>query len=229
VESDRPHPRKRFRPIASGAVPIPVAVALGAALMLAGFATAYLVGLALLGLVVLYVTLSSLYTVWLKHLAVVDLAVIASFFILRAVAGGVATGAYPSRWFLIVASFGSLFVVAGKRHGESLDLGESRGAIRATLDAYTPEFLRYVWTVASGVTLAAYCLWAFEQSPTPAAFPWFELSIIPFVLFVLRYALIIDAGKASAPEDVVLGDRSLQVLGVLWVVVFACGVYLVGG
>lgn len=228
AEADRRHPRKRLRPIASGAVSKKLAATTGVILMLAGLATAYAAGLGLLGVVVLYVALSSLYTTWLKHVAVLDIAVIASFFIIRAVAGGVATDVEPSRWFLIVASFGSLFVVAGKRHGESLDLGEARGSVRATLDQYSPEFLRYVWTLASGVTLTAYCLWAFEQSTQPALLPFYGLSIIPFVLFVLRYALLVEAGRASAPEDLVLGDRGLQLLGVAWVAVFGCGVYLGG-
>jgi len=229
VEADRAHPTKRRRPIAAGVVPIRLAVATGVGLMVAGFATAYAVGLTFLLITVVYVVLSSAYTLWLKHIEVVDIAVIASFFVIRAVAGGVAADVMISRWFLIVATFGSLFVVAGKRYGESLDLGEARGSIRATLALYSPDYLRFVWTTAAGVTLTAYCLWAFEQAPARAsAFYLYELSIVPFGIFILRYALLVEAGRASAPEDVILGDRTLQVIGLAWIAVFGAGVYLGG-
>lgn len=230
ADADRRHPQKRRRPIASGAVPVPLALTAGAALIILGLAGAWVLGPAFLTAVAVYVTLSLLYTAWLKDVAVLDIVVIASFFVIRAAAGGFAVDVPISRWFLIVASFGSLFVVAGKRHGERLELGAASGSIRATLGTYTDDYLRYVWTMATGVTLAAYCLWAFEQEELAslATVPWYELSILPFVLFVLRYALMIEAGRASAPEDVVLGDRALQLIGLAWAVVFGCGVYLSG-
>ena len=226
VESDRRHPLKRHRPVAAGAVAVPAATGLGIALLVAGFAVAYAVGLGFLAVLSGYVLLTSAYTLWLKHVAVVDIAVVASGFILRAVAGGVAAGVPISRWFLIVASFGSLFMVAGKRYGEHLDLGEERGRIRTTLGAYSAPYLRYVWTVASGVTLAAYCLWAFEEAEASAGAPWFELSIVPFVMGILRYALLLEKGRGGAPEEIVLGDRTLQLIGLVWVALFGCGVYL---
>ena len=79
--------------------------------------------------------------------------------------------------------------------------------------------------VASGVMLTAYCLWAFENASATGDTTWFRLSIVPFVLAVLRYALVIEQGGGGAPEEVVLSDRVLQILGVLWVVTFALGVH----
>lgn len=225
AESDRRHPEKRHRPIAAGVVPVRLALALGVVLMVAGFAVAAVVGLGFLGIVALYVGLTTWYTLQLKQVAVVDIAIVASGFIIRALAGGVVADVPISRWFLIVASFGSLFVVAGKRHGEHLDLGEERSATRSSLAAYSSGYLHYVWSMASGVTVTAYCLWAFEQS-SRVGVPWFELSIIPFVLWILRYALLLDRGRGSAPEEIVLGDRPLLVLGACWVLVFGSGVYL---
>jgi decaprenyl-phosphate phosphoribosyltransferase len=172
--------------------------------------------------------LGAAYTLWLKHVAVLDIAMVASGFILRAVAGGVAVGVPISRWFLIVASFGSLFMVAGKRHGEHLDLGPERGNVRATLDEYSRDYLRFLTTMTAGVTITAYCLWAFEQSAGVPGIPWYELSIIPFVLFVLRYGLLVGNGRGSAPEELVLGDRGLQLGAIAWVLVYGAGVYLGG-
>jgi decaprenyl-phosphate phosphoribosyltransferase len=129
-----------------------------------------------------------------------------------------------SDWFLIVACFGSLFMVAGKR---SAELAESVGSssTRAVLGEYSASFLAQVRTVACGVTTVAYVLWAFERAEGAGEFPWYELSILPFVLALLRYALRLDRGAGGAPEDVVLGDRTLQVIGAVWVVIFGIGVY----
>ena len=225
VEADRNHPVKRLRPVASGAVSVGLARVLGVALIAAGV----LVGAAtgswhLPAVVVGYVALTTSYTVWLKHIAVVDLAAVAAGFVIRAVAGAAATDVEVSDWFLIVACFGSLFMVAGKR---SAELAESVGSVstRAVLGEYSAPFLAHVRTVASGVTTVAYVLWAFERAEGGGSFPWYELSIIPFVLALLRYALQIDRGAGGAPEEVVLGDRTLQVIGLVWLVIFGLGVY----
>jgi decaprenyl-phosphate phosphoribosyltransferase len=227
AEADRAHPKKRHRPVAAGIVPVGTAVATGIVLMALGFGVAYLVGVGFLGMVALYVATTIAYTLWLKHTAVIDIAVVASGFIIRAVAGGLAVGVPISRYFLIVASFGALFLVAGKRHGEHLDLGPERARTRATLSEYSREYLRFVWTMAAAVTIAAYCLWAFEQAGAGPV-PWYELSIIPFVLFMLRYALLLGNGRGSAPEELVLGDRGLQLSALAWVLVYGAGIYLGG-
>ena len=100
-------------------------------------------------LLVGYVLLMVAYTLWLKHMAVFDIAVVASGFIVRAIAGGLAVDVPISRWFLIVTSFGSLFMVAGKRYGEHVTMGAERETVRATLAAYSSDYLRYVYTMAS--------------------------------------------------------------------------------
>jgi decaprenyl-phosphate phosphoribosyltransferase len=226
VESDRLHPTKRHRPIAAREVGVAHAVALAAILLAAGFALALAVRLEFLVVAVVYIAITASYTVWLKHIAVVDIVAIASGFILRAVAGGVAAHVPLSRWFIIVASFGSLFVVSGKRHGEHIDLGEEGAEVRPTLGAYSRNYLQYVWTMTSGVTVAAYCLWAFEMAPGNETVPFYELSIVPFVTFILRYAMLLEQGHGGAPEDVVLGDRTLLVLAATWAAVFGAGVYV---
>ena len=225
ADGDRRHPSKRRRPVASGALSPGLAVGAGALSLVAGLGLAAAVNWQFFGVVALYIAMTTSYALWLRRVAVVDIGIVASGFILRAVAGGLAAGVPLSRWFLIVASFGSLFMVAGKRYGEHLDLGADRGAFRRTLDAYSLGYLRYVWTAASTVAVLAYCLWAFEESQFDAGPPWYELSIIPFTLSIMRYALLLDGGKGSAPEDIVLRDRPLQVMGLAWVVVFGCGVY----
>ena len=228
AESDRAHPRKRRRPVAAGVVAPRTAVGAGGLMLLAGLALAAVVNLGFLAVAAGYLVLTTAYTVWLRHVAVLDIATVASFFIIRAVAGGVAAEVPLSRWFLIVASFGSLFIVAGKRLGEHAELGVQRSETRTTLGVYPLEYLREVRMIAAGVAMTAYCLWAFEQSSRDPVVPFFELTIVPFVLFVLRYALLAETDRESAPEDLVLSDRPLQAMALAWVVLFACGVHLGG-
>ena len=224
AEEDRRHPTKRLRPVAAGVVSPRTALLTAAALALGGFALAFAIRPAFLAIVGGYVAVTVAYTIWLKHMAVFDIAVVASGFIFRAVAGGVAVDVPISRWFLIVTSFGSLFIVAGKRYSEHVTMGVEREATRSTLAAYSRDYLRYVYTMASAVTLTGYALWAFEQSELEGAIPWFELSIGPVVLGILRYALLLEEGFGGAPEDIALGDRPIQVLGLAWVVLFGAGV-----
>ncbi len=225
VEADRLHPKKRFRPIAAGELSIPTAYVLAAVTVAAslaiGFWVAPLLGVTLAS----YWVLQVIYSLFLKHQPIIDLAMVAAGFLLRAVAGGVAAGLPLSQWFLLVASFGSLFMVAGKRYSELKELGTEAGT-RASLERYTKSYLREVWSVSIAIVIMSYSLWAFEQTKTQLwGIPWTTISIAPFTLAVLRYAMKIDQGQAGEPEDVVLSDPILQVLAVLWVVPVAVAVF----
>lgn len=226
-EADRNHPKKQHRPIAAGVVPLPLARII--ALVLLGGAVAAAVGVAgwPLALVIgAYVVLTMSYSFWLKHQPILDIAAVAAGFVIRAIAGGVAADVPISQWFLIVASFGSLFMVSGKRYAEYAEMGEDRVTTRVALSYYTASYLRYVRSVTSSVAIAAYGLWAFEKADVASTDMWFQLSIVPFVLGILRYALLLEMGKGGAPEELVLGDRTLQVVGLAWVVLFTVGVYV---
>jgi decaprenyl-phosphate phosphoribosyltransferase len=221
VESDRAHPRKRLRPIAAGELTVGTAyrtaLLLAVLAVAAGTAVAWQLGV----LLVAYAALQVTYSLWLKHEPVLDLAAVAVGFLMRAVAGGLAAGLPLSDFFLMVAGFGSLFMVAGKRYSEMHTLGSEAGT-RRSLIRYTDTYLRFVWSIAATSTALAYCLWAFEQDS--GTVHWQSLSIVPFVLGLLRYAVDIDAGKAAEPEDIVLGDRGLQAIGLVWLVLVCLGV-----
>jgi len=221
VESDRAHPRKRLRPIAAGELSVRaalvVAAVLGAAALAAGTAVDRDLGILLLTYAVLQVA----YSLWLKHEPVLDLAVVSVGFLMRAVSGGLAAGLPLSDFFLMVAGFGSLFMVAGKRYSELHALGSEAGT-RRSLVRYTDSYLRFVWSIAATSTALAYCLWAFEQDG--GGVPWQSISIVPFVLGLLRYAVDIDVGRAAEPEDIILADRGLQAIGLVWFVLVCLGV-----
>ena len=224
AEADRLHPRKRHRPVAAGVVPLALARAVGVGLLVAAVALAALgTGWQLALVLAIYVVLMFSYSAQLKHVPVVELAIVASGFVFRAVAGGVATGIPISQWFLIVISFASLFVVVGKRFAEFTSLGDSSSEHRKSLGEYSAAFLRYVGAISSAVAIIAYCLWAFTR--LSGGMIWFELSIIPFVLGMLTYVLRAERGQAGAPEEVFLSDRTLQLLGVAWMALFLAGVY----
>ncbi|MEY2450065.1 MAG: decaprenyl-phosphate phosphoribosyltransferase [Acidimicrobiaceae bacterium] len=226
VQSDRLHPKKRNRPVAAGVVPVGLARVIGVVLVLFAVGLSFAARWELAVTIAGYVAITTLYSTVLKQVAVVDIVAVASGFVLRAVAGVTATGVPISEWFLIVASFGSLFMVAGKRRAERLEIGEDAVAVRATLGEYSDGFLAYVLNVSSGTVFVAYSIWAFEKAQEAHLnVPWYQLSIVPFVLAILRYALLVDQGKGSAPEELVLTDRTLQVIGVCWLVVFCLGIY----
>jgi decaprenyl-phosphate phosphoribosyltransferase len=224
VEADRRHPTKRFRPVASGEVSVQTALAGGIVLIAASIGLSFAARWPLALVVGGYLLQTMLYSLWLKHEAVLDLACVASGFVLRTIAGGVAVGVPISPWFLIVAGSASLFMVTGKRHAELVELGDHAVGHRRALAMYSRSFLSYVRAVASSVTVLAYCLWAFEKSSTVGSPVWFQLSIVPFVLGIMRYALLLEQGGGGAPEDLVLSDRVLLLLGALWALFFGIAV-----
>ncbi|MFE3327687.1 decaprenyl-phosphate phosphoribosyltransferase [Streptomyces sp. NPDC059176] len=227
AEADRAHPVKCTRPVAAGDVPVPVAYAAGALLAVAATAAAALLCNAMTAaLLTAYLAMQFAYCVRLKHVLVLDLAVVATGFLMRAMIGGVALGIPLSRWFLITTGFGALFMVAAKRYSEAVQMAGSDGATRALLASYTTGYLRFVWQLAAGVAVLGYCLWALEngQAADGSLLPWRQLSVIAFILAVLRYAVFADRGTAGAPEDVVLRDRPLAVIGLMWLAVYGLAV-----
>jgi decaprenyl-phosphate phosphoribosyltransferase len=213
VEADREHPTKRFRPIAAGVVPESLAYALAVALAVASLVMSWFTSHNLALVIAVYLAVQLAYCFGLKHQAVLDICIVSSAYLIRAVAGGAAASIPLSQWFLLVMAFGSLFMVAGKRYAE-LQLSERTGAkIRKSLESYTSTYLRFVWTLSATAVVVCYGLWAFERDRITDG-SWFAISMIPFTIAILRYAVDVDGGMAGEPEDIVLRDRVLQLLGV---------------
>ena len=227
VELDRAHPTKRARPIAAGVVPLATARVAGVVLLALALGVAALTGRwQTVGIVATYIFVTICYSVVLKQIAVVDLVVISSGFVLRAAGGAVAVDVPMSDWFVLCTTFGSLFIVTGKRYAELNALGTDAGFARATLTEYSTGFLRIVLAVSCAATVVSYCQWAFEtREVSSSSLPLYELSIVPMLTALLRYGLVLDQGHGAAPEDVFAGDRVLQVLGLTWLVVYGLAVY----
>jgi decaprenyl-phosphate phosphoribosyltransferase len=229
LEADRAHPEKKYRPIASGRVPIGVGRVVGTALLIGGCGVAALTGRwQTVAIVAFYAALTLSYTLVWKHIAVLDLVVVASGFVLRAAAGAVATDVVMSDWFVLVTTFGSLFIVTGKRYAELHELGDGATLTRATLGEYSLDYLRMVVAVSCGAALLSYCVWAFERKEAADSdWPFYELTIVPMLAALMRYLLVLERGDGhgAAPEDVFSDDRVLQLLGAAWVILFGLAVY----
>jgi decaprenyl-phosphate phosphoribosyltransferase len=232
VHADRSHPHKRHRAIAAGQLAPAAAVTAGAVLIVLGLGATQIdhPNWALGVIVGLYAANSLAYVAGLKRVAVFELASVAAGFFLRSVAGAAASHLFVSTWFLVVVSFGALFLVVGKRTAEKHRLGEGAMAHRAVLAEYSEQFLTSALTMTATVVVSGYCLWAFDTSRTGLSsidhnVTAIRLTVLPVVLAILHIMRLLEGGGGGAPEDLVLEDRTVQALGLVWAVLMAIGIY----
>lgn len=224
VQADRAHSVKCHRPVASGAISPRTAYGVGLGLAVLALLVALPLGWPLVAVLATYLATTTAYSRWLKHQPVVDILVVAAGFVLRAVAGAVATGIVLSSWFLLVALFGSLFVVTAKRAAEHEHYLVT-GVARSTVQGYPATWLQQVLTVALAGTVLAYATWALQYIGTDVSLPLLALSVVPFLAVMLRYSLLVSLGAGEAPEDVVT-DRFLFLAGIVWAVMVGGALYL---
>jgi decaprenyl-phosphate phosphoribosyltransferase len=224
---DRAHPRKRRRPVAAGELSPRDATLFGAGWLAIGLilCTAVTPLLTLVGLAYLALTLSYNW-IW-RHLPVLDLVALAAGFVLRAVAGGVAAPVELSRAFVLVVTFAAIFVASGKRLAELVRASATGSRARRVLEYYSADGLRLVLFASGSGALFAYNVWAFEM-PAVNGVPWRLLTVIPFTVCLLRYAMLLRTGGGEAPEETLLGDRVLLMNAVAWLLLFAQTVHVSG-
>jgi len=225
VEADRAHATKRRRPVASGELSVRAAWTTALVLLPGALVISALLTWQLFVVIAIYEVVQLWYCLGMKNEPVIELTSVASGFLLRAIAGGLATQVLLSNWFLIAAGFGSLFMAAGKRYAEKRMVQETGVAIRPVLNSYTDTYLRFVWTLSAGVLVTTYSLWAFALRQVSSN-EWSVISIVPFVMALLRYAVDVDSGAAGEPEEIVLHDRLLLILGGIWTACLMASVYL---
>jgi decaprenyl-phosphate phosphoribosyltransferase len=220
---DRRHPRKRLRPVASGAISPAVAGIFGVTAALLGLAIVSALGWSTFGLAAAYLVAQILYVAGLKHIAVVDLVVVALGFVLRAAAGGTATGLPVSHWFLLVSLFGAMFLVTGKRKAEHFAAGNA--VSRPVLAAYPSSWLDQVMTVSLLGTAMSYGMWAFQYLGHDVYRELLAISFLPFFTGLLRYALLVSTGRGEEPEHEIFRDRVLLIAGLTWSALLGIGLY----
>ncbi len=215
---DAKHPTKRYRPLPAGIVTLPAALVLAGVVLMAGFGVAGAVP-TIIPFLVGYVVLNSAYSAWLKHVAVIDIALVAFFYVLRIVIGGVAAAVPLSPWIILATFFLALFLVTGKRRAENLHVDK-----RAVLEGYAPAFLDGLLLGAAVLSLASYGLWAvLVQQHTFAVY-----SVMPVTVVVLRVlnTLYRSPEQGEVPESMVFKDRWVLGFVAVWVLLMDFLFYL---
>ncbi len=225
LERDRIHPSKSKRPIAAGKVPISVALATAGGLLVAGFGGAFALRPQFGFVVLIYALINLAYSFKLKHVVLIDVLIVASGFLLRALAGAVVIEVVISTWFILCAFMLALFLTVVKRRQERVVLEGIAGEHREILPEYSLPFLDQVISVLTSATLVCYALYAMGVGEdTQRHMQW----TIPFVLYgMLRYLFIVyRLGDGENPTAVVWQDRPLQVALILWLVASVLGLYI---
>jgi 4-hydroxybenzoate polyprenyltransferase len=211
LEADRQHPTKRNRPIASGQLPIPIALSISIILPILILPAAYILSPSFALITVIYVLLNVSYSKWLKHFAIIDVIVLASFYVIRVGAGVVLIEVERfSPWLYVVTTLLALYIGFGKRRAELMLLAENANSHRRVLDGYSIPLLDQFITIVSGTTIVAYSLYTFSAPNLPENHAM--MLTIPFVLYgIFRYLYLIHMEHGGAPEDVVFSDTPLQI------------------
>ena len=229
IESDRKHPKKRLRAIPSGQLPIPIAIAAAIVLLIVVIGVAFALNTGFAIILLAYLILHLLYSFRLKHIVILDVLSVTAGFVLR-VAAGVAVIQVQafSPWLYTCTALLALFLVIGKRRQELLQLAEKAGTIRVTLDSYNLPLLDDMLRMVMTGTLIAYLLYTIEAPSILLAGSNLALLTVPFVLYGLfRYMYLIHVkNEGSAPDEVLLRDRPLQVAIALWGLTFIAILYL---
>lgn len=221
-QSDRLHPRKKNRPVASGKISAPFALGLGAVCAAGALAIGFLVRPTVDVFLLVYFILMMFYALVLKHYVLLDVFAIAAGFVLRAAAGAAAAGVESSGWFLACTSFGALFLGLEKRRQETMLLKDEAASHRKTLNAYSPELVDRMEAVIVPSLVTCYAFYTFQSYHGQ----WMMLTL-PFVLYgVMRYQVLsVQSDDTGAPDEVLWKDRGIQITLLLWVLTSAGVVY----
>ncbi len=217
VESDRLHPKKKFRPIAAGDLPIPAARIAAIVFFIIGLALSFLLN-PLFGIAAIAYLLGNLaYSFWLKHIPLLDVLILASFYVLRVAAGVILVVVERfSPWLYVVTIFAALFIGIGKRRAEMQLAVSGEGHHRPVLKSYTVGLLDQLTMIVSTITIITYSLYTFFAPNLP---PNNSMMLtIPFVIYgIFRYLYLLQVeGTGGAPEDIVFQDRPIQLTLLLW-------------
>ena len=217
LHSDRQHPTKRNRPIASGVVPPAAALVTAAVLGAGALAGGFLLGTAFGAIITAFLGLNLLYSFWLKHVPIVDVFIVAAGFVLR-VGGGVSLIVVTrfSPWLYVCTTLLALYIGFGKRRAEMVLVADASNNTRRVLDGYTISFLDQLIVIVSATTIVAYSLYTFSAENLPKNHTM--MLTIPFVIYgIFRYLYLIHVeNSGGAPEELVLKDRPLMATLLLW-------------
>lgn len=248
VSRDRKHPFKKFRPVASGLLPRPVALVVSFIFAVTGLTVSYSIGQNFFLISILFILLQYCYSLFLKHISVIDILVITTAYFLRVYAGEAATGYHISIWLALAALSLALFLAIGKRRSELTLLQGYKGVVpqdtRTSLSHYSEKLLDTYTAMFANSTFITYAFYTFLERPLNQGFffrnystfvvgfpdrKWMMITI-PFVLYgIMRYMQLIYEGKGESPEKILTSDPSLLLTVILWVGSVLAVVYGIGG
>jgi 4-hydroxybenzoate polyprenyltransferase len=217
VEADRQHPKKKNRPIASGKLSIRTAIVATVIILIITFPLAFFLSPFFFGIAIFYFLINLAYSIWLKHITLIDVLILSACFVLRVGAGvSLINVERFSPWLYVVTTLFALYLGFGKRRAELLMLAESASNHRKVLDGYTIPFLDQLIMIVSGTTIVAYSLYTFSAPNLPVNHSM--MLTIPFVLYgIFRYLYLMQIEQAGgAPDELLLTDRPLQITILLW-------------
>lgn len=215
--ADRQHPRKRLRPIAAGLISPGLAIGVAMALGAGGLLVAWYASRGVVGVLAVYLVVNALYGLWLKQVVIIDVFVVASFFIMRLVAGSSAVGVSPSIWLLLCGGLLALYLGFAKRRHELMLLGATSPSHRAVLAGYSTPFLDQLSVVLLSVTVVSYVMYTLESETARAVGSDVLSYSIVFVLYgVLRYLYLVQRNEGGNPSETLLTDRSLLAAATAW-------------
>lgn len=227
IEADRQHPKKKNRPIASGELKISTARWAVVILLLFVIPLSYLLSPYFCLVLLFYLMLNLSYSRWLKHIVIIDVFVLASFYVIRVVAGlTLIEVSRFSPWLYVVTTLLALYIGLGKRRAELTLLSDGAQSHRKVLDGYSLPLLDQYITIVSATTVVAYSLYTFSAPNLPANHAM--MLTIPFAIYgILRYLYLVQTNHGGgAPEEELLSDRPLQVTILLWGLVVVLILYL---
>ncbi|MCG9910476.1 MAG: decaprenyl-phosphate phosphoribosyltransferase [Flavobacteriales bacterium] len=228
IESDRNHPSKKNRPLASGAVKPSTAIILGILLLVLAFSGAWFLSLRFLVILAAYFVMNVAYTFGLKHIAVLDTTIIATGFVLRVMAGGAVADIPVSQWIVLMTFLLALLLGFAKRRDDVLIYMDSGKKMRKSVDGYNLEFINLSMVMMAGVVIVSYIMYVLSDE---VAERWdahnLYITAFPVILGVLRYLqLTFVRGKTGNPTKILLKDRVIQVVIISWVALFYLIIYM---
>jgi decaprenyl-phosphate phosphoribosyltransferase len=212
-ESDQNHPKKKYRPFASGKFKFPslIIILLMSSIIL--IFTCFILPIKFTFTILAYLVITISYTLLIKTLPVLEMIWLASGFLIRAIAGSTIIQETPTGWFVVAVGFGALFVVSAKRLAELKN--NHSNLTRAVISQYNENFLNHVLTTSVSITLLTYSLWVFQVHPNSVLA---QFTILPLTLAILLYSWHCENGDAESPETLIYEDKFI-ILSVLAVVI----------
>jgi len=216
-DTDSLHPEKRKRPIAAGSVGINSAIMVSAFCAAAAIIVSFVLARSLAVVILAYIVLMILYSLFFKRMMILDCVVISIGFCLRAIAGAVVLDVFISPWLIICTFALCLFLAFSKRRGEIILLGENSDSFRQTLAGYTPELLAHMLDVTSGLAVVCFLLYAMDDQTLRIFGTHNLVYTTPLVLYcIFRFSLLIQQSRYSDPLQLIYKDLPFQIGLVLW-------------